>query len=73
MEPQSLVKELERINRIAYSRIFVSEESATYILFYQRREIAQKIVKSNHSKETDDYLRESLGILEEQIKQYLNL
>jgi hypothetical protein len=41
---ESKVKELERISRIAYGKIPVSEESAVFSLFAERREVCKRII-----------------------------
>lgn len=63
------IQQLERINRISYSRIPVSEESSVFSLFAQRRELCKKLLEGNI---TEIHLN-TLEYLEDNIKLYLCL
>jgi hypothetical protein len=59
---ESKVKELERISRIAYGKIPVSEESAVFSLFAERREVCKRIINEEISEfdflGNEQYLKE---------------
>ena len=43
---ESTIQQMERISRIAYSKIPVSEESSIFNLFAERREVCKKLNKT---------------------------
>jgi hypothetical protein len=67
---ESKVKELERIGRIAYGKIPVSEESSVFRLFSERREVCKNLIKKTSETNTA-YLLDYLEKVEDQIKLYL--
>lgn len=70
---QNNLKELERINRIANSKIPVSEESSVFSLFAERREVAKTILENDYPIETKQYLTQYFEQIEDSIKIYLCL
>jgi len=65
---QSKAKELERINTIANSRIPVSEESAVFNLFTERKKVAKSILENDYLIETKECLTQYFEQIEERLK-----
>ena len=72
MEAQSTIKELQRIERIAYGKIPVSEESSIFNLFAERRELCLKALKTITDADRQ-HIMNYLEHIEDNIKQYLCL
>lgn len=70
---QSNIKEFERINRIANSKIPVSEESSVFNLFAERKKLVGRICRDMLTEEDRKLLLEQLNYVEDRIKEYLCL
>ena len=73
MEAQSNIENLNRIQRIAYSKIPISEENPLYNHFLQRRELAIRLNRDMLTEDNREDLLEIFKYTEDKIKQYLHL
>jgi hypothetical protein len=67
---ESNIQQMERISKIAYGRISVSEDSPVFNLFAERREVCKNIIKTTTEMNTA-YLLDYLEKVEGEIKLYL--
>lgn len=69
----SKIKEFEKICKIAYNKIPVSEESSVFNLFSARREIARRLKDDNYNEEQKSYILLEFEKINDLIKQYFLL